>query len=279
MIRRAVGRRYFIVAYTLLALAALVLAGWLFLRPYEGPQVGVITLSGTINGDSVAEVAALLRRAEETPSIRAVVLLINSPGGSASASEELYLSMLRFREKKPVVTSVGGMAASGGYYVAAATDYIYAKPTSFVGSIGAWTYLPEREELGEDILPTGPFKAIGGSQRRAAQQLEMVKEGFLDAVIAQRSGKLKLSKEELSQAELYMGIEGLSLGLVDALGPTVAAVEKAAELAGISRYAVVDLVPPGDGLWPFLRAEAEREEFPLQPRFAPEIYFLYFEPQ
>ncbi|MEE9201992.1 MAG: S49 family peptidase, partial [Dehalococcoidia bacterium] len=108
-------------------------------------------------------------------------------------------------------------------------------------------------------------------------QLETVKEGFLDAVIAQRSGKLKLSKEELSQAELYMGIEALSLGLVDALGPTTAAVEKAAELAGISRYGVVALSPPEDRLWFQLRAE--REEFPLQPRFAPEIYFLYFEPQ
>ncbi len=277
MIKRAVGRRYFIVAYTLLALAALVLAGWLLLHPYKGPQVGVITLSGIINGDSAAEVTALLRRAEETPSIRAVVLLVESPGGSASASEELYLSMLRFRERKPVVTSVGGIAASGGYYVASATDYIYAKPTSFVGSIGAWTYLPAREAVGEDILPTGPFKAIGGSQRRAAQQLEMVKEGFLDAVFAQRSGLLKLSKEELSQAELYMGIEGLSLGLVDALGPTTAAVEKAAELAGISRYQVVDLSLPEDGLFSLLRSE--RERFPTQPRFAPEIYFLYFEPK
>jgi protease-4 len=260
-----------------MALAALVLAGWLFQRPYAGPQVGVITLSSTINGRSAADVVALLQQAEETPSIRAVVLLIDSPGGSASASEELYFSMLRFREHKPVVTSVSGIAASGGYYVAAATDYIYAKPTSFVGSIGAWTFLPEPEEVGEDILPTGPFKAIGGSQRRAAQQLETVKEGFLDAVIAQRSGKLKLSKMELSKAELYMGIEGLSLGLVDALGPTIAAVEKAAELAGISRYDVVDLSPPEDEL--LFRLRVEREEFPLQPRFAPEIYFLYFEPQ
>ncbi len=277
MKRGTVGRRYFIVAYTLLAVAALVVAGWLFQRPSAGPQVGVITLSSIINGSSAADVVALLRQAEETPAIRAVVLLIDSPGGSASASEELYLSMLRFREKKPVVTSVSGIAASGGYYVASATDYIYAKPTSFVGSIGAWTFLPQREEVGEDILPTGPFKAIGGSQRRAAQQLETVKEGFLDAVIAQRSGKLKLSKEELSQAELYMGIEALSLGLVDALGPTTAAVEKAAELAGISRYDVVALSASEDRLWFQLRAE--REEFPLQPRFAPEIYFLYFEPQ
>lgn len=271
------GRRYFIVVYTLLALAALVLAGWIFQRPYARAQVGVITLSSIIGSSSAADVVALLRQAEETPSIRAVVLLIDSPGGSASASEELYLSMLRFREKKPVVTSVEGIAASGGYYVAAATDYIYAKPTSFVGSIGAWTFLPQREVVGEDILPTGPFKAIGGSQRRAAQQLEMVKEGFLDAVIAQRSGKLRLSKVELAQAELYMGMESLSLGLVDALGPTVAAVEKAAELAGISRYDVVELSPPDDGQWPWLRAEGEK--FPLQPRFAPEIYFLYFEPQ
>ena len=123
-------------ALTVLLIVLVPLALGIFLagRLLPRPQVGIIRLSYDIGSLSTYEIAEQLRVARENPAIQAVVVIINSPGGSAAFSEELFLDVLDTRRDLPVVASIDLLAASGAYYMAAAANEIYAKPTSAVGS-------------------------------------------------------------------------------------------------------------------------------------------------
>ncbi|PJA83362.1 MAG: S49 family peptidase [Candidatus Nealsonbacteria bacterium CG_4_9_14_3_um_filter_37_29] len=206
------------------------------------PEVGVIRISGPILfQEQTDEILEQLRYAKEKKTIKAVVLEIDSPGGEASVVEGIYLALLRLREEKPIVASINQRGASGGYYIALASNFIYAKPDSEIGSIGAWTSLPYPEMPSEDILPTGPFKDTGMTRQKAVGQLEMLRQSFLGVVLFHRGEKLKISADELTKAEVYTGIEGLGAGLIDEIGSNFDAIEKAADYAGIAHYQVVDI--------------------------------------
>ncbi|PIV65167.1 MAG: hypothetical protein COS09_01000, partial [Candidatus Nealsonbacteria bacterium CG01_land_8_20_14_3_00_12] len=206
------------------------------------PEVGVIRISGSILGQWQAdEILEQIRYAKEKKEIKGVVLEIDSPGGEASVVEGIYLALLRLREEKPIVASINQRGASGGYYIALASNFIYAKPDSEIGSIGAWTSLPYPEMPSEDILPTGPFKDTGMTRQKAVGQLEMLRQSFLGVVLFHRGEKLKISADELTKAEVYTGIEGLGAGLIDEIGSNFDAIEKAADYAGIAHYQVVDI--------------------------------------
>ena len=241
------------------------------------PNIATITISGPIlNQAYVDDILDMLQYARDDDSIKAVVLRIDSPGGGASATEQIYLDVLRLRQQKPVVASIGTIGASGGYYVAVAANFIYAEPTSQVGSIGAWVSLPKPEELDEDIGTTGPFKATGRSRRKAVGVLEMVRQGFVEAVMSQRGDRLQLSEEELSQAEIYVGVEGLRFGLIDDIGTRTAAIEKAAELAGTRNYGVVELHIIQLPLF-FFFGSSDLAVLKSQTGLMPVYYYLYFE--
>ena len=206
------------------------------------PEIGTIRVSGSIFSQwQVDEILEQLRYAKEKKEIKAIVLEIDSPGGEASAIEGLYLALLNLREKKPIVASINQKGASGGYYLAIASNFIYAKPDSEIGSIGAWTSLPLPEMPSEETLPTGPFKDTGMTRQKAVGQLEMLRQSFLGVVLFHRGEKLKISPEELTKAEVYTGIEGLRYGLIDEIGSGFEAIEKAAKISGISHYQVVDV--------------------------------------
>ncbi len=243
------------------------------------PYIGTITISGPIVEQAYADdILEMLRYARGDDNIKGVVLQIDSPGGEASVIEQIYLDVLRLRSRKPVVASVGSQGASGGYYIVVASNFIYAGPSSQLGSIGGWTSLPVPEELEEDIVTSGPFKATGGSRRKAIADLETVKEEFVSAVMSQRGDRLKLSREELSRAEIYSGSESLRDGLIDDIGTSTAATQKAASLARIRNYGVIDIneelriwKPP---YWPlFLSIEDLKSRTGLMPTY----YYLYFE--
>ncbi len=154
-----------------------------------------------------------------------------------------------------------------------ASNFIYAQPSSIVGSVGARVLLPTPEKLHEDIIATGPFKIPYESRRKALSGLETLKQQFVDAVISQRGDRLKMSEEELSQAAIYSGTEGLRYGLIDDIGTSTAAIAKAAELAGIRNYGVVELyIPEPFGVW-FFDMEALKSQTSLVPIY----YYLYFE--
>lgn len=206
------------------------------------PEVGIIRISGPIFfPEQTREIVEMLRYARDKKEIKALVLDIDSPGGAASPIEEIYLTLLKLRTKKPIVASINQEGASGGYYIAIASNFIYAKPNSQVGSIGAWTILPWPETISEEILPTGPFKDTGMTRQKAVGQLEMLRQSFLAAVLFQRGEKLKISAEELTRAEVYVGLEALRYGLVDELGSTLEAIEKSAKLAGLRKYKAIDI--------------------------------------
>jgi len=141
------------------------------------------------------------------------------------------------------VASIGEMAASGAYYLAAAADTIYAKPGSTVGNIGVISILPDPDVVDEQIITSGPFKLSGGSQMAAIRQIEMLKQTFLAAILAQRGDRLKVAPDVLSEGNVYVGLRAQQMGLVDQVGSRSDAVRAAARLAGLRRYEVVDLTP------------------------------------
>ena len=267
----------------IVALAAGVfLAGRLIPRP----QVGIIRLSYEIGSLSTYEITEQLKYARENPALKAVVVVMNSPGGSAALSEELFLDVLQTREKLPVVASIDLLAASGAYYMAAAADEIYAKPTSNVGSVGVIASLPGDVFIEEDLLTTGPYKAFGGTRDGYVRQIERAKFAFLDAVRVGRGERLTMDLADLSRAEIYTGIQALDYGLIDGLGSGEEAIERAAALAGLRDYETVELYPVTFETefipLPLFRYQPEPVDeirlWAAPTNLAPGIYYRHIEP-
>ncbi len=239
------------------------------------PKIATINISGPILDQSLSDdILDSLKQVRDNNSIKAVVLQIDSPGGGAALVEPIYLELLRLRQEKPVVAVIASMGASGGYYIAIAANFIYAQPTSQVGSIGVWGSLPDPEELEENVLTSGLFKATAGSRRQAIAELEMVRQEFVTAVMSQRGDRLKLSAEEISLAALYLGVQALKYGLVDDIGSVTTAIEKAASLARLRDYEVVKLA----NFQPLpLFFFFSVEQLKSRTGSVPVYYYLYFE--
>jgi protease-4 len=240
MNRQKVLRVFLTVAALLLVLVAgLLLARYLI----PTPEIAVIRVEGDIWGTYTAYVRQAMDEAANDPAVRAIVLEISSPGGEVTASEDLYFEVLRLRDSKPVVAAVNEIAASGAYYIASATDRIYAKPGSMVGNIGVISVLPEPDIMDEMYFTTGPFKLSGGSQVEAIRQLEVLKDTFVTAILTQREDRLKVGPETLSRGEIYLGLQAEQMGLIDQVGSKGDAIEAAATLAKLRNYEVVDRTP------------------------------------
>ena len=234
--------RWYISAAILAALG--VLGGYLFFfNVYPGePLVAVIDVPFTVlDNDSAWFIGEMLDYAYTTDSITAVVIKLDSPGGFVAPSEELYLKVLKLRGRKPVVVSTGSNAASGGYLVSLAANYIYVKPTSFVGNVGAVFVENRQSTPDERFIYTGPGKLTGSTGRTFTAMTESIKDYFIQAVMSQRGNRLSIGPDELAKGRLYLGTEGVRLGLVDAIGTDLDAIEKAADLAGVSHYDLVDV--------------------------------------
>ena len=201
--------------------------------------------SGSIGGESLAR---LIRRAREDANIRALVLRIDSPGGSAFASELILRELEVFRATdRPVVVSMGSVAASGGYWIAINADEIWASPSTLTGSIGVWSAFPTIQrtlgELGIHIDGVGttdlsgqmdPLQGVGEDISEYIQlSVERTYEDFVDKV-AQHRQRDPADVEGSARGRVWIGSEAQSRGLVDNLGGLDAAIESAAELAGLS---------------------------------------------
>ncbi len=228
-------------SYIFLAIVSIIIGILIFNFFIKIPNVGVITIDTHIMDEETKdEIVKTLRYAREENTIKAVVLDMNCPGGEVSKIEEIYLEVLRLRSEKPVVTSIDEKGASGGYYIAVASNFIYAKPSSEVGSIGVISWLPEPESLDEERIITGPYKSAQ-SKKHYTSQIEMAKQYFVESIIAQRNDRLNIDKETLSKAGTYTGIEGMRYGLIDGIGTKSDAIEKAASYAYIANYGLVDI--------------------------------------
>jgi protease-4 len=205
------------------------------------PAVGLIYLDYDIHSVSAAYLKYQIEDVRSNPNIKAVVVYIDSPGGEVVASQSIYLELLELRKEMPVVGSIGNIAASGGYYAALATDPIFARPSSTVGNVGVWSTTPMDISVTETILASGPFKLSATNMEAFTRDLEAIKLEFLATVQAQRGSRLNLSSVELTQGLAYLGREAQQLGLIDFLGSDTDAVAKAAELAKIRDYEVIDM--------------------------------------
>ncbi|MGD8969066.1 MAG: signal peptide peptidase SppA [Anaerolineae bacterium] len=233
--------------------------------PGIGDAVAVIELQGSISagpqdyftttGITPGRVRALLDQANASAPVKAVVVRVNSPGGSVVASDEIYHALLSF--DKPVVISMGESAASGGYYIACAGDHVIAHPDTLTGSIGVisqfLTFEGLLDKIGVDavVITTGPRKDIGSPFREMTEEekelwreiLDQVYEDFVAVVVEAR----ELPEEtvrELADGRVYTGEQARALGLVDDVGTRQAAIDKAAELGGIAgEPRVIELKP------------------------------------
>jgi protease IV len=205
------------------------------------PVIGVIRLDDAIHAFSARDMIAQIDYAIDHPEVRAVVLALDSPGGTVVDTEAVYMELARLREIKPVVTAVNGISASGAYYLSASTDYIYAKPTSLVGNVGVIGYLPSTPFIFEDIISTGPYKLWGAPRDSDMREIEMIKQGFYQAVTLGRGERLKIGPEVLLRGQIWVGTEALRIGIIDALGTETDAANKAANLAKVAHFEVSDL--------------------------------------
>lgn len=267
----------------LVAVLSLLLGYLLSLFLVPTPRVAVVRVEGDLWGDYPTYLNQALEAVEQDPSVRAVVLSIVSPGGEVTASEDLYFEVLKIRARKPVVASVDQLATSGAYYLACAADQIYAKPASAVGNIGVVSILPEPDLVDEKLITTGPFKFSGGSQVDHIRHMEMLKESFLAAVLAQRAERLRVGKEVLSRGEVYFGIQAQQIGLVDEIGSQGEAIAAAAHLARLRHYQVVDRSPElPEESFPFdfeLQETTTAHTVAASPEDLPTgFYYRYLEP-
>ena len=215
--------------------------------PLPPGRVAIVRLYGPIAGggrsSSLGELAARLRDSRRVP---AVVLDIDSPGGSASASDDLYLAFERLARAKPLVAAIRGTGASGAYLAALPARRILANPNAIVGSIGVISAGPrmprllERAGVSVSVRKAGRLKDMGvpwrdESDEESAKEQELV-DAIYDAFVARVAAARHMPVErvrELATGEVWLGSRALELGLVDEIGDMERAVEVAAELAGV----------------------------------------------
>lgn len=207
-------------------------------------SVGVVEISGIITDPK--DVLADLKDFSKDDSIKAIVLRIDSPGGAVGPSQEIYRQVRKIKEHKPVIASLGAIAASGGYYIAAAADGIMANPGTLTGSIGVIMEYANMQRLFDKIglspvvIKSGKYKDIGSPLRkmtdaeRALLQdfVDSIHDQFIDAVASGRHLKRK-DVVKIADGRIFSGKQAKKLGLVDRLGNFEDAIEWAGRKGGI----------------------------------------------
>ena len=220
----------------------LALGQWLLPKPV----IGVVRFAAAIDLDTADQLISVLEEARQDERVAAVVLELASPGGLATSSESIYYTMLKLRAEKPLVVVIDGIAVSGGYYMAAAANRIYAPASAYVGNVGTRGPKPDDPTLPAEEMSSGPFKLTGGSRFDRVHQLDLVKNAFVSNVVHQRQNAeinpLKIDAETVAEARIYLGSEGVALGLVDLEGGRSDGIAGADELTGLRRYDVVNLL-------------------------------------
>lgn len=212
-------------------------------RADEG-TIGSITLSKQI------------KKARRDETVKAVVLRVNSPGGSALASDVIWRELILTRAQKPLIVSMGNVAASGGYYISCCADRIFASPNTITGSIGVFGILPNTENLFRDKLGvtfdrvnTNSNSDLGSITRGLSdKEYKIIQQGvdeiYDDFITKVAKGRKKLTKAEvdsIGQGRVWTGKDALKLGLVDELGGLEDAIEEAAKRADLDDYFILEI--------------------------------------
>ncbi len=210
-----------------------------------GKRVALVEVKGTIT--SSTSIIKQLDKYGEDKSVPAIVLRIDSPGGTVAVCQEIYEEVRKLRVSgKKIVASMGNVAASGGYYIAVAADTIVANPGTITGSIGVIAQIPNAEELLKkvglylEVVKSGKYKDIGSPVRKITSDEYRLLQGiiddaydqFVEAVVSERN----LSREEvlkLADGRIFTGRQALKCNLVDVLGNYKDAIDLAGKMAGI----------------------------------------------
>lgn len=222
--------------------------------PFKSERITVIKLEGVISdtgtnsifkdGTSSSAVLEQIVKATKDPNVKAIVLRINSPGGTVAASQEIYQALMNARKKKPIVITMGDVAASGGYYIASAGDSIYANPGTLTGSIGVITSYLNFTDLFKKIgvegvtIKSGLYKDIGNASRHLTEAERKILQELLNNSYNQfisdvaKGRKMEKSKvSSIAEGLIYTGEQAKKIGLVDTLGDYYKAVAHAQTLA------------------------------------------------
>ena len=229
---------------------------------YQKKKIAVIYGSGTIvSGDGDREslggdrVSKAIRKARLDSNIKAIVLRVNSPGGSSIASDVIWREIVLAKEAKPVVVSMSSLAASGGYYIACPADTIVAQPFTITGSIGVFGILFNAQKLFNDKLgitfdqvKTSEFADLGNMARplteaeiaKIQKEVDRIYNSFVTKVGKGRN--LSYAEvDSIAQGRIWSGIDAKRIGLVDVLGGLETSINIAAEMAGVEKYRTISL--------------------------------------
>ncbi len=217
-----------------------------------GAKVAVVEVEGVIGvgadrGFDTESIIRTLGEYRDDPSVRAVVLRIDSPGGVVAPTQEIFTAVRRLREaKKPVVASLGSVAASGGYYVAVSADRIFASPGTLTGSIGVVMQLANVEGLLKKVgveyvvVKAGAYKDVGNFARAMTPEERRILQSLLDdvydqfiAAVAEGRGLEPQAVRAFAEGRIYSGRQAHGLKMVDDLGGLEDAIEAAAKMAGL----------------------------------------------
>jgi protease-4 len=220
-------------------------------------KIAVIPIDDVIDTPLRDRFERAMKQIENDKSVKAVVLEVDTPGGTVTASDEIYHRILKFKAQRniPVITAMGGLATSGGYYVACATDEIFVQPTTLTGNIGVvmqrFNYSGAMEKVGvadASITPEGAtFKNVGSPFKPETPEGTVYLRGFAEDFYRQfkaivekgRAGKLKDKIDRIADGRVFTATDALKLGLADSQGYSSDAYDRAAKLAGLSNPTVV----------------------------------------
>jgi protease IV len=241
-------RRFFLFLLSVFLLMVIVFLVWVMTPDFQllaSPnRIGVLEVRGVI--DNVQESVKALKEFRQDVNVKAILVRIDSPGGGIGPSQELYREIRRTIEEKPVVASMGGIAASGGYYIAAAASRIVANPGTITGSIGVISYFPNLRELFDKIgfsaviIKSGRYKDTGNPGREMTDEEKALLQTTMDQAHSQfirdvaKGRNLPEEKvREIADGRILMGESAQQLGLVDELGNFEDGVNAAAKLGKI----------------------------------------------
>ncbi len=267
--RKKEGWKFFIGVFAGMGIVVVLIALAAFASfPGFGSRIAVIKVQGVISSSpdllsqtfTPDDAFSLIERAENDPGIKAVLLQIDSPGGSVVASREIAYAVREM--KKPVVCWMGDVAASGAYWIAASCDHIMADPLSLTGSVGVTASYLEFSKLFEkygvtyEQITSGERKDIGSPFRNISEEerskLEYIVnetfKSFSNDVISRRN-LTQVQFEQISSGDIFLGKDAVGLGLIDSTGTLADAKEKAKKLAGLQDADFVTLEKKGLGLF------------------------------
>jgi protease-4 len=255
----------------------------------DRPHVAVVPAQGGISteaggpfesgGITSRAMVKTLRRLAKNDSVKAVVIRIDSPGGSPLASDLIWHELMELRKAKPVVASVGSMAASGGYYIACGAQRIFAEPSSIVGSIGVFggkvVFGPALSEVGVNSV-TFPASPAPGAGERAAylspliawddptrERVRALMQSIYDLFVQRVAAGRKMPEDKVrvsAEGRIWSGPQGLERGLVDELGGLTQAIAAARKLAGLAPNTPATVEGAAEGLFEMLMLEGQADE-------------------